>query len=70
MAEYIEDTNHHVLYRVTPIFEGDNLIASGVQMEAKSVEDNGKGVCFNIYVYNVQPGVTIDYTTGKSKLTK
>lgn len=70
VAEYIEDTNHHVLYRITPIFERDNLIASGVQMEAKSVEDNGKGVCFNIYVYNVQPGVTIDYTTGESKLTK
>lgn len=70
VAEYIEDTNHHVLYRVTPIFERDNLIASGVQMEAKSVEDNGKGVCFNIYVYNVQPGVTIDYATGESKLTK
>lgn len=70
VAEYIEDTNHHVLYRITPIFERDNLIASGVQMEAKSVEDNGKGVCFNIYVYNVQPGVTIDYTTGESKLNK
>ncbi len=70
VAEYIEDTNYHVLYRVTPIFERDNLIASGVQMEAKSVEDNGKGVCFNIYVYNVQPGVTIDYTTGESKLNK
>ena len=70
VAEYIEDTNHHVLYRVTPIFEGDNLIASGVQMEAKSVEDNGKEVCFNVYVYNIQPGVTIDYATGESKLAQ
>jgi len=70
VAEYIDDTNHHVLYRVTPIFEGKNLVASGVQMEAKSVEDNGKGVCFNVYVYNIQPGVTINYASGESKLEK
>lgn len=70
VAEYIEDTNYHVLYRVTPIFEGKNLVASGVQMEAKSVEDNGKGVCFNVYVYNVQPGIEIDYSNGESKLAK
>jgi len=69
VAEYIrENENNHVLYRVTPIFEGDNLLASGVQMEAYSVEDNGKGVCFNVFVYNVQPGVEIDYETGKSSL--
>lgn len=68
VAEYINDTNHHVLYRVTPIFKGDNLIASGVQMEAKSVEDNGEGVCFHVYVYNVQPGIGIDYATGESSL--
>ncbi len=61
-----ENQNNHVLYRVTPIFENDNLVASGVQMEAYSVEDNGKGVCFNVYVYNVQPGIEIDYKTGKS----
>ena len=60
----------HVLYRVTPIFEGNNLVASGVQMEAYSVEDNGEGVCFNVYVYNVQPGITIDYKTGESWLAE
>lgn len=64
--DYVEDTENHVLYRVTPIFEGDNLVASGVQMEAFSVEDEGEGVCFNIYAYNVQPGVVIDYATGES----
>ena len=69
VAEYIkENQNNHVLYRVTPIFEGDNLLATGVQMEAYSVEDNGKGVCFNVFVYNVQPGIEIDYETGKSLL--
>ena len=66
VAEYVKNTGKHVLYRVTPIFEGENLVASGVQMEAKSVEDDGKGVCFNVYVYNVQPGITIDYLTGDS----
>lgn len=69
VADYIKEQknkNVHVLYRVTPIFEGDNLLASGVEMEAYSVEDNGKGVCFNVYVYNVQPGITIDYKTGES----
>ena len=66
VADYIEETDHHVLYRVTPIFQGDNLVASGVQMEAWSVEDQGEGVCFNVYVYNVQPGITIDYATGES----
>lgn len=58
----------HVLYRVTPIYEGDNLLASGVQMEALSVEDKGDGVCFNVYVYNVQPGIKINYATGESSL--
>lgn len=62
--------NNHVLYRVTPIFEGNNLVASGVQMEAYSVEDNGKGVCFNVYAYNVQPGIAINYKTGESWLEK
>lgn len=65
--DYVEQTNNHVLYRVTPIFEGDNLVASGVEMEAYSVEDNGQGVCFNVYIYNVQPGITINYTTGDSE---
>ena len=58
-----------MLYRVTPIYEGDNLVVSGVQMEAKSVEDNGEGILFNVYCYNVQPGVSIDYATGKSRLS-
>lgn len=66
VADYVKETENHVLYRVTPIFEGDNLVASGVQMEAQSVEDKGEGVCFNVYVYNNQPGVTIDYETGDS----
>ena len=63
-----DNEENHVLYRVTPIFEGDNLVASGVQMEAYSIEDNGKGICFNVYVYNVQPGIVIDYKTGESWL--
>lgn len=63
-----ENEANHVLYRVTPIFEGNNLVASGVQLEAYSIEDNGKGVCFNVYVYNVQPGIVIDYKTGESRL--
>ena len=67
VAEYIrKNKKNHVLYRVTPIFEGNNLLASGVQMEAWSVEDNGKGVCFNVYCYNVQPGIIINYATGDS----
>ena len=63
---YVEETENHVLYRVTPVFDGGNLVASGVQMEAFSVEDEGEGVCFNVFVYNVQPGVVIDYATGES----
>lgn len=69
VAYYVHETGNHVLYRVTPIFEGENLVACGVQIEAESVEDNGKGICFNVYVYNVQPGVTIDYSNGDSKLS-
>lgn len=69
-ADYVKETGNHVLYRVTPIFEGDNLVASGVLMEAESVEDEGDGVLFCVYVYNVQPGVSIDYATGKSELAK
>lgn len=69
VADYVEETDNHVLYRVTPIFKGDNLLASGVQIEAYSVEDKGKGVSFNVYCYNVQPGITIDYTNGDSKLS-
>lgn len=67
--DYIEENSQkHVLYRVTPIFQADNLVASGVQMEAYSVEDKGEGICFNVYVYNVQPGIVIDYKTGESWL--
>lgn len=68
VADYVKETGNHVVYRVTPIFEGDNLVASGVQMEAKSVEDGGEGICFNVYVYNIQPGIEIDYATGDSQL--
>ena len=65
VADYIEkNENNHVLYRVTPIFENDNLLAKGVEIEAYSVEDNGKGICFNVFVYNIQPGIDIDYRTG------
>lgn len=69
VAEYIKDTGNHVLYRVTPFFDGDNLVANGVLMEAYSVEDNGAGVNFCVYVYNMQPGVTIDYANGESTET-
>ncbi len=69
ITDYIKETGNHVLYRVTPIFEGDNLLASGVQMEAESVEDGGEGILFNIFCYNVQPGITIDYATGDNWLT-
>lgn len=68
VADYIKETDNHVLYRVTPIFSGDNLVADGVLMEAYSVEDGGEGVTFCVYAYNVQPGVTIDYATGDSAL--
>ena len=64
--EYIDATDNHVMYRVTPDFEDDNLVCDGVLMEAYSVEDNGSGLSFCIYVYNVQPGITIDYTTGEN----
>ena len=66
VADYIKETGHHVLYRVTPVFDGDNLLASGVQMEALSVEDNGEGISYNVFFYNVQPGINIDYVTGES----
>lgn len=67
VRSYIKSTGNHVMYRVTPIFKDDELICRGVTMEAYSVEDQGKGICFNIFVYNLQPGVEIDYKTGKSK---
>ena len=67
-ADYIKETGNHVLYRVTPIYNGDNLVADGVQMEARSVEDDGEGITYHVYCYNVQPGVGIDYATGESWL--
>ncbi len=66
IADYVRETGNHVLYRVTPVFDGDNLLASGVRMEAKSVEDNGDGVLFNVFVHNIQPDIVIDYATGES----
>lgn len=68
VADYVKKTNNHVMYRVTPVFDGDNLVCDGVLMEALSVEDNGKGIKFNVFCYNVQPGIIIDYATGESRL--
>lgn len=67
VADYIKETGNHVAYRITPIYDGNDLVATGVQMEAYSVEDDGEGVCFNVFCYNVQPGVEIDYSTGRSR---
>ena len=67
VADYIKETNNHVLYRATPIYEGDYLVASGVLLEALSIEDSGKGIKFNVYLYNIQDGIEIDYKTGESK---
>ena len=68
VTKYIKDTGNHVLYRVTPVFEGNNLVVTGVEMEAYSVEDNGEGIKFNVFVYNIEDGVIIDYKTGDSRL--
>ena len=68
VADYIKETGNHVMYRVTPIYDGNNLVASGVLLEAYSVEDDGEGICFNVFCYNVQPGVVLDYATGASRL--
>ncbi|MFR6538556.1 MAG: DNA/RNA non-specific endonuclease [Lachnospiraceae bacterium] len=65
--DYVDETGNHVLYRVTPIFKGDELVARGVRMEAWSVEDAGTGICFDVFCYNVQPGIVIDYATGDSQ---
>ena len=67
VADYVRETDNHVLYRVTPVFQGDNLVASGVRMEGWSVEDEGDGISFDVYCYNVQPGVEIDYATGETR---
>lgn len=66
VADYVRETENHVMLRVTPIYLGDNLVAHGVQMEALSVEDGGADICFNVYIYNVQPRITIDYATGEN----
>ena len=70
VADYVKETGNHVLYRVTPLFDGDNLVASGVLLEGWSVEDEGEGVCFCVYAYNAQPGILIDYATGESRLAE
>ena len=66
VADFVKETGNHVMYRVTPVFDGDNLVADGVLIEAESVEDNGQGILFNVFCYNIQPGITIDYATGNS----
>ena len=68
VADFVKETGYHVIYRITPVFDGDDLLAHGVLMEAKSVEDDGEGILFNVYCYNVQPGIEIDYATGENKL--
>ena len=67
VAKYLDENDHHVLYRVTPVYDGNDLVADGVLMEAYSVEDKGRGICFCVFCYNVQPGIEIDYSTGESK---
>lgn len=69
VADYVKETGNHVLYRATPVFSGTELVARGVELEALSVEDSGDGVCFHVYCYNNQPGITIDYATGDSWLS-
>ena len=66
IADYIKETGNHVMYRVTPIYDGNDLVACGVILEAYSVEDDGEGICFNVYAYNVQPGIVINYANGES----
>ena len=70
VADYIKETGNRVLYRVTPVYDGNDLVAKGVTMEAKSVEDNGEGICFHVYVFNAEPGVEINYATGDSHARK
>lgn len=70
VADYVRETGNHVMYQVTPVYEEGNLVASGVVMEAESVEDNGEGIDFNVYCYNVQPGIEIDYSNGNNGLAE
>ena len=67
VVKYIEDTGNHVMYRVTPIYEGEELVCRGLEMEAKSVEDDGVGISYHVFYYNVQPGIEINYKTGESR---
>nr|WP_296464787.1 DNA/RNA non-specific endonuclease [uncultured Acetatifactor sp.] len=69
VAKYIRETGNHVLYRVTPVFIGENNVASGVQLEGYSVEDAGEGICFNVYCYNVQPGISLNYANGSNSIS-
>ena len=69
VADYVKETKNHVIYRVTPIFDGDDLLCRGVQMEGYSVEDKGEGILFNVFAYNAQPGILINYATGESSLS-
>ena len=66
VMRYLDDSDGHVLYRVTPYFKGNELLARGVEMEAYSVEDKGKSLCFHVFVYNIQPGIVLDYATGEN----
>lgn len=68
VADHLSRTSNHVLYRVTPVYRGEDLVPTGVQMEARSVEDSGRSVSFNVFLYNIQPGIAIDYATGQSRL--
>ncbi len=68
VADYVKETENHVMFRVTPVYDSESLVAKGVQMEAYSVEDKGEGICFNVFVHNIQPGITINYKTGESAL--
>jgi len=70
VANYLKETSNHVLYRITPVFEEDNMLAKGIILEASSVEDKGKSISYNVFIYNVQDGIEIDYKTGKSNLKK
>ena len=70
VGDYVRETDNHVMYRVTPVYDGDDLVARGVEMEGYSVEDEGAGICFHVFVYNVQPGIGIDYATGDSWLSE
>ena len=70
VMRYLDNSDNHVLYRVTPYFKGKELLSRGVEMEAYSVEDEGKGICFHVFIYNIQPGIVLDYSTGESRVEK